>query len=298
MARKAKAGKKTEKATKEKVAKEKPSDASNDEEVVSSKEEEVDTAVENEKASKDDKKPKAGRKRKAVVAVAPVQRPVRSTRNKKPQINDDVDEDESEEEEVQSKSPKKKKKESKKVENDKEESEPEAEDELLADIKNIYEFKVNDINGDEVALEKYKGHVCVIVNVASRCGHTKANYEQFVELYKKYSEDKGLRILAFPCNQFGSQEPGDSNKICEFAKGKGVTFDMFEKVAVNGKNAIPLFKYLKDKLPDSAAKGKYSINDIKWNFTKFIIDKDGVPVARFAPATKPNQLVETLEKYW
>lgn len=156
----------------------------------------------------------------------------------------------------------------------------------------IYEFSANDINGEAVSLEKYKGHVCIIVNVASRCGHTKSNYEQFVELYDKYAESKGLRILAFPCNQFGTQEPGDSEKIRCFAEKKGVKFDMFEKINVNGPKAHPLWIYLREKIP--GPKGKA----IKWNFTKFIVNDEGEPVERFASSTKPLKLIETLEKYW
>lgn len=156
----------------------------------------------------------------------------------------------------------------------------------------IYEFSANDIHGNPVDLDKYKGNVCIIVNVASRCGHTKSNYEQFVELYEKYGEEKGLKILAFPCNQFGKQEPGNSETICKFAEKKNVKFDMFEKVNVNGPDAHPLWNYLKNKIPGPNGK------PIKWNFTKFIINQDGEPVERFTPATKPITLVKTLEKYW
>lgn len=160
-------------------------------------------------------------------------------------------------------------------------------------VSSIYEFTANDIQGEEVSLEKYKGHVCIIVNVASRCGHTKSNYEQFVSLYDEYSESKGLRILAFPCNQFGGQEPGDSEKICKFAENKNVKFDMFEKINVNGPKAHPLWNYLKEKIP--ADKGGKAI---KWNFTKFIIDQEEQPVKRFTSATKPLTLVDTLKEYW
>jgi phospholipid-hydroperoxide glutathione peroxidase len=156
----------------------------------------------------------------------------------------------------------------------------------------IYEFTVNNIKGEEVCLEKYKGHVCIIVNVASKCGHTKSNYEQFVEMYDKYFEDKGLQILAFPCNQFGGQEPGDSEKICKFAESRNVKFDMFEKIKVNGKDAHPLWKFLKEKIP--GPKGK----DIKWNFTKFIINDEGVPVERHLSSVKPLALVDSLQKLW
>lgn len=160
------------------------------------------------------------------------------------------------------------------------------------DANSIYEFNAKDIDGTDVSLEKYSGHVCIIVNVASKCGYTKSNYEQFVELFDKYSESKGLRILAFPCNQFGGQEPGDSEKICNFAKSKGVKFDLFEKINVNGPKSHPLWNYLKEQIP--SPKGKA----IKWNFTKFIIDEKGQPVERFPSNKKPLQLIETLEKYW
>ncbi|XP_072399704.1 uncharacterized protein [Diabrotica undecimpunctata] len=156
----------------------------------------------------------------------------------------------------------------------------------------IYQFKANDIKGKEVSLDKYKGHVCIIVNVASRCGHTKSNYEQFVEIFDKHSEDKGLRILAFPCNQFGKQEPGNNDKICEFAEKKNVKFDLFEKIDVNGKNAHPLWKFLTNKI--SGPKG----SSIAWNFTKFIIDQNGNVVERHASAVKPLTLVENLKKFW
>ncbi|KAG5893041.1 hypothetical protein JTB14_014821 [Gonioctena quinquepunctata] len=165
-------------------------------------------------------------------------------------------------------------------------------DEKWKNAKSLYEFSAKDIKGEEVSLEKYKGHVCVIVNVASRCGHTKSNYEQFVEIFDKYAEDKGLRVLAFPCNQFGKQEPGDAAKICEFASKRNVKFDMFEKIEVNGKKAHPLWKYLTNKL--AGPKG----NKIDWNFTKFIIDKEGNVVERLKPSVKPLQLIEILEKYW
>lgn len=166
------------------------------------------------------------------------------------------------------------------------------EDSQWQNATSIYEFKANDINGKEISLETYKGHVCIIVNVASRCGHTKSNYEQFVEIFDKYSDEKSLKILAFPCNQFGKQEPGDAKTICEFARKKKVKFDMFEKIDVNGKNAHPLWKYLTSKL--DGPKGK----KIDWNFTKFIVNKEGQVVERHKPSVKPLQMIEFLEKYW
>jgi len=151
----------------------------------------------------------------------------------------------------------------------------------------IYEFSAQSIDGAEVSLEKYKGKVCVIVNVASKWGKTKVNYTQLVELYDKYSsEDGGLAVLAFPCNQFGGQEPGTNEEIKAFAAGYDVKFDMFEKINVNGSDAHPLFKYLK------AQQGGMLIDAIKWNFTKFVVDKNGIPVARYGPTDDPIPKVE------
>lgn len=160
------------------------------------------------------------------------------------------------------------------------------------EAESIYEFTANNLKGEKVPLKSYKGHVCLIVNVASRCGYTKKNYAELVELHEKYAESKGLRILAFPCNQFGKQEPGDSAKICSFIESKNVEFDVFEKINVNGDDAHPLFKYLKSKIKGDRGAA------IKWNFVKFIIDKNGEPVERFASSKSPNDLISILEKYW
>ncbi|XP_065331505.1 uncharacterized protein Gtpx isoform X2 [Cloeon dipterum] len=156
----------------------------------------------------------------------------------------------------------------------------------------IYDFTVKDIKGNEVSLEKYKGHVCIIVNVASKCGLTATNYKELAELHDKYHESKGLRILAFPCNQFGGQEPGSSEDIVCFAMKNNANFDLFEKVDVNGDNASPLWKYLKSK------QGGTLGNFIKWNFTKFVIDKNGQPVERHGPTDEPLKFEKNLEKYW
>ncbi|KAI5644606.1 glutathione peroxidase domain-containing protein [Phthorimaea operculella] len=163
---------------------------------------------------------------------------------------------------------------------------------LWETAKTIYEFTVTDINGKDVKLDRYKGHVTIIVNVASQCGFTDTNYKQLNELYDKYSATKGLRILAFPCNQFGGQEPGGPEAIFNFAKDRGVKFDLFQKVEVNGDNAHPLWKFLKRS--QSGTIGDF----IKWNFSKFIIDKNGVPVERLAPTVNPVDLVPYLAKYW
>ncbi|XP_022900069.1 uncharacterized protein [Onthophagus taurus] len=156
----------------------------------------------------------------------------------------------------------------------------------------IYDFQAYGISGEVVSLSKYKGHVCIIVNVASECGLTKDNYAQLVEIYDEYSKLKGLKILAFPCNQFGGQEPGDDAQVCTFASRYNVKFDMFSKIDVNGGNAHPLWVYLKHK------QGGTFGDFIKWNFTKFIIDKNGQPVERHDPTTKPKDLIKSLEKYW
>nr|AIN34709.1 fatty alcohol acetyltransferase [Agrotis segetum] len=155
--------------------------------------------------------------------------------------------------------------------------------------KTVYEFTVKDIQGQEVKLERYKGKVLIIVNVASHCGYTNSHYTELNELYEKYSK-KGLRILAFPCNQFGGQEPGTLKEILQFTKEKKVKFDLFEKIEVNGENAHPLWKFLK------RIQGGTLGDFIKWNFSKFIIDRNGVPVERFGPNTSPLELEPYLEK--
>jgi glutathione peroxidase len=149
--------------------------------------------------------------------------------------------------------------------------------------KNFYDFEAVSLEGENVSMEKYKGKVVVVVNTASKCGFTK-QYEGLEKLHEKHAQ-KGLAILGFPCNQFGGQEPGDAGEIKEFCKlNYGVSFDMFAKVKVNGEEAHPLFKYLKDKLPGMPGKA------IKWNFTKFIIDRDGTPVKRYASAKTPEDI--------
>lgn len=155
----------------------------------------------------------------------------------------------------------------------------------------VYEFTANNINGEPVSLEKYRGHVLVIVNVASKCGLASTNYEQLNQLHDKYHE-KGLRILAFPCNQFAGQEPGSSDQICAYAKKKNINFDMFDKVDVNGDNAHPLWNFLKMKQPGTFG------NMIKWNFSKFLVNKEGIPVDRYAPTSEPMSkgMVEKIEK--
>ena len=148
------------------------------------------------------------------------------------------------------------------------------------DSANIGEFKVKDINLNEVKLSDYKGKVLLIVNVASKCGFT-SQYAALQKVYEKY-KDQGFKILGFPSNDFGSQEPGTNEEIKSFCSlNYGVTFPMFDKVHVKGKNQEPLFSLL----TDNPVTGKSSI---KWNFEKFIIDKEGNVVDRFRSATKPD----------
>ncbi len=154
---------------------------------------------------------------------------------------------------------------------------------------NFYEFSAKSLQGKEISMEQYKGKTVLIVNTASKCGLT-PQYEGLEELYKKY-KDKNLVILGFPCNQFANQEPGDEKSISEGCLiNYGVTFQMFSKVDVNGENAHPIYKYLK-KEQSGLLGGK-----IKWNFTKFLVDKNGKPVKRFSPTTKPEKIDKYLEK--
>lgn len=147
---------------------------------------------------------------------------------------------------------------------------------------NALAFKMNDLEGKPVELSKYEGKVVLVVNVASACGLT-PQYEGLEALYEQY-KDKGLVVLGFPCNQFGKQEPGSAKEIREFCSSKyKVTFDMFEKVEVNGDKACDLYKYLTNVDTKPAEKGK-----ISWNFEKFLIGKDGKVIARFSPRTTPN----------
>ena len=154
---------------------------------------------------------------------------------------------------------------------------------------NFYQFSAISIQGKEVSMEDFKGKIILVVNTASKCGFT-PQYAGLEDLYRKY-RDAGLVILGFPCNQFGNQEPGDEKSISEACLiNYGVSFPMFSKVEVNGEQAHPIFKYLKKQL--SGLLGC----KIKWNFTKFLIDKHGKPVKRFAPITKPEKLEPYIEK--
>ena len=149
---------------------------------------------------------------------------------------------------------------------------------------NIYAFKARALNGDEVDFNSFKGKVLLIVNTASKCGFT-SQYKGLESLYQQHKNSDFL-ILGFPCNQFGGQEPGDSEEISEFCQlNFGVSFPMFEKVDVNGDQAHPLFKYLREKAP-----GILGSQAIKWNFTKFLINREGVPEKRFAPNDSPEKI--------
>ena len=156
--------------------------------------------------------------------------------------------------------------------------------------ENIYSFEVKTIKGDSQTLDKYKNKVVLIVNTASKCGLT-PQYEGLEALYQKY-KDKGLVILGFPCNQFMGQEPGTAEEIENFCNTKyNITFPLFDKIEVNGDETNPLYTYLKETLP---LEGK---NDIRWNFEKFLIDKNGKPVKRFAPRTKPADLETEIQEF-
>ncbi|WP_419881138.1 glutathione peroxidase [Peribacillus sp. B-H-3] len=154
----------------------------------------------------------------------------------------------------------------------------------------IYEFEAEKINGEQLSMKEYEGKVLLIVNTASKCGFT-PQYGELEELYKRHGDDR-FSVLGFPCNQFLAQEPGDNLEIDSFCRlNYGVTFPMFSKVDVNGKNAHPLFKYLTDHAP-----GVMGSKAIKWNFTKFLIDSDGTIVKRYSPSTKPMEIENDIQK--
>jgi glutathione peroxidase len=153
----------------------------------------------------------------------------------------------------------------------------------------VFDFTVSDIHGQPKGLADYRGKVLLLVNVASQCGLT-PQYTGLQSLYDRYHE-RGLEILGFPCNQFGHQEPGSNQQIEQFCETRfSVSFPLFSKVDVNGADADPLYKYLKHSAP-----GILGSERIKWNFTKFLVSKDGSRVTRFAPTTKPEELVSAIE---
>ena len=154
----------------------------------------------------------------------------------------------------------------------------------------LYDFTASTLAGEPADLAAYRGKVLLIVNVASKCGFT-PQYEGLEKVYETY-RDRGFEVLGFPCNQFGAQEPGDAAEIANFCSlTYDVSFPMFAKVEVNGPGTHPLFAYLK-----RAAKGVLGSESIKWNFTKFLVDRSGAVVGRFAPATKPEALRREIEK--
>lgn len=153
----------------------------------------------------------------------------------------------------------------------------------------FYHFEANSLSGKPVSMSEFEGKTVLVVNTASKCGLT-PQFEGLEALYQKY-KDKGLVVLGFPSNQFANQEPGDADSISEVCHmNYGVSFPMFDKIDVNGSNAHPIFKYLKNEL------GGIFGSKVKWNFTKFLVDANGKPVKRFAPTTKPEAIDKFLAK--
>lgn len=157
-------------------------------------------------------------------------------------------------------------------------------------MTSIYDFSARTIDGQERPLSDYRGKVLLIVNTASKCGFT-PQYKGLEEIHRRFA-DQGVEVLGFPCNQFGAQEPGDADEIKNFCSlTYDVSFPMFAKVDVNGENAHPLYKYL-----TQTKRGLFGTSAIKWNFTKFLIGRDGRVVARFGPQVKPEQIEGVIEK--
>jgi len=153
----------------------------------------------------------------------------------------------------------------------------------------VYEFSARSIEGKEQSLADYKGKVLLVVNVASECGFT-PQYQGLEELHEKFKE-RGFAVLGFPCNQFGAQEPGDEAQIKSFCETRfGVSFPLFAKIEVNGPGAHPLYEFLKSSEP-----GLLGTEAIKWNFTKFLVARDGKPLKRYAPQTKPEAIGGDIE---
>ena len=157
-------------------------------------------------------------------------------------------------------------------------------------MTSIYSFSARTLGGEEVSLDRYRGKVLLIVNTASECGFT-PQYAGLQKLYETYA-GRDFEILGFPCNQFGKQEPGDATQIGSFCeKNYGVSFPMFDKIDVNGAKAHPLYRYLTGEAP-----GLLGLEGIKWNFTKFLVSRDGTVVKRFAPVTKPEAITGEIGK--
>ncbi len=155
--------------------------------------------------------------------------------------------------------------------------------------ESLYDFEVEKIDGNKQSMADFSNKVLLIVNTASKCGFT-PQYEGLEQLYRDY-RDKGLEILAFPCNQFGGQEPGSEEQIQQFCDlNYQTSFPLFKKVDVNGDQAEPLYNYLKDK-----ARGVLGSKSIKWNFTKFLVDKQGKVVRRYGSTTKPDEIRQDIE---
>ncbi len=153
----------------------------------------------------------------------------------------------------------------------------------------VYDFSATSLSGATIPLKQFQGKVLLIVNTASKCGFT-PQYSGLEELYKNYAA-RGFEVLAFPCDQFGGQEPGDAEEIKNFCSlTYNVTFPLFSKIAVNGKEAHPLFRFLKHAKP-----GMLGLELIKWNFTKFLVDRNGAVAGRYAPMTKPEELQTYIE---
>lgn len=156
-------------------------------------------------------------------------------------------------------------------------------------MNTFHTFTATSLQGKEINMSAYKGKVVLVVNTASKCGLT-PQYAGLEKLYEQY-KDQGLVILGFPCNQFANQEPGDAKSLSEGCLiNYGVTFPMFAKIDVNGSEAHPIYQYLKKALPG------FPGNEIKWNFGKFLLDKEGKPIKRFSPIVKPEKLVKYIEK--
>ena len=169
----------------------------------------------------------------------------------------------------------------------------EAEEKVAETTESVFNFQAETLDGHPIRLAEFAGKVLLIVNTASQCGFT-PQYAGLEKLYQTY-KDRGLEVLGFPCNQFGSQEPGSAVDIGVFCeKNYGVSFPMFAKIEVNGENAHPLYRFLKKEKPGLL--GPLGGGAIKWNFTKFLVNREGQVVARYASTTKPESLAKDIEK--